>query len=343
MDIAVVTGPASLVGGEAVRVFATRFDLVVGLGDRPRRQQPPNFRSHPVDLRDLAAVTGVLRDYGSDVRLVVHTAAHPGGDRGEELPSFETAALGTVNLLEAVRQHAPDAVFALESTVEVYGDVPNALPLVETPTRWELDPGHPWHEHGVDESMGLDRADRAFPAVPVLAADLTAQDHARRLGMNVGVFRAGTVVGAEGRLGLLPTLVRDAVRGVPFTIRGHGGKQVRDVLDAADLVEMFWHFYRNPRPGAVYHAGGGRDRAGSVLEIIAEYEHLTGREVRFDYDPEPGYADVRWWLTDTGRFRRDYPLWRPTRGLTDLLAAAHRYWSGVPKVVLDRGIGAGVE
>lgn len=327
MDIAVVTGPGGLVGAEAVRVFSTRFDLVVGLGDQPGRERGPAFRAHPVDLRDHAAVSGVLRDYGSDVRLVVHTAAHPGPPPAESARSFETAAVGTVNLLEAVRLHSPDAVFALDSTVGVYGDLADALPLVETPTRWELDADHPWYEHGVDESMRLDRADRAFPAVSVLAADLTAQDHARRLGMKVGVFRAGTVVGASAGTGLLSTLVRDAVRGVPFTIRGHGGKQVRDVLDAADLVEMFWHFYQRPRPGAVYHAGGGRDRAASVLEVIAQYEHLTGREVRFDYTPEAGSADVRWWLTDTGRFRRDYPHWRPTRGLTDVLAAAHRYWS----------------
>ncbi|MBB5958257.1 CDP-paratose 2-epimerase [Saccharothrix tamanrassetensis] len=338
MDIAVVTGPAGLVGGEAVRVLSPRFDLVVGLGSPPRRATSADVHYHPVDLRDPAAVDRALRDYGTDVRLVVHTAAHPGSalPATDAPPSLDSAALVTVNLLEAVRAHCPDAVFVLDSTVDVYGDASAALPLVETTTRWELDPAHPWHAHGVDESIRLDRADRAFPAVSVLAADLAAQNHGRRYGLNVGVFRSGPVTSARwappGRHGFLSDLVRDAVRGTPFTIRGHGGKQVRDVLDAADLVEMFWHYCLAPRPGAVYHAGGGRARGHSVLEVIGEYEHLTGREVPFEYAPEAGYADARWWLTDTRRFRRDYPDWRPTRGLVDLLAAAHRYWSGFGRV-----------
>ncbi len=49
---------------------------------------------------------------------------------------------------------------------------------------------------------------------------------------------------------------------------GHKGNQVRDNLDARDLAEMFWHFYQNPRSGAVYHAGGGRERSCSVLETM---------------------------------------------------------------------------
>ena len=343
MDIAVVTGPAGLVGGEAVRVLSKRFDLVVGLGEQPRSDvretgRAPNVRHHRVDLRDHAAIAEVFRGYGSDVRLVVHTAAHPelAPPAQDPLPTFGAAALGTVGLLEAVRARCPDAVFVLDSTVDVYGDVPERLPLVETMTRWELDPAHPWYERGVDESMRLDRADRVVPAVSLLAADLAAQDHARRFGMKVGVFRSGHLTARSAPptgQGFLSNLVRDAVRGIPVTIRGHGGKQVRDVLDAADLVEMFWQFHLAPRPGEVYHAGGGRDRGGSILEVIAEYEHLTGRQVPFEYSPEAEYADVRWWLTDTRRFRRDYPRWRPTLGLVDLLAAAHRFWNGFGRTV----------
>ncbi|MBW4720278.1 NAD-dependent epimerase/dehydratase family protein [Saccharothrix obliqua] len=332
MDIAVVTGPAGVVGGAAVRVLSTRFDLVVGLGGPPRRGTPNGVHHHPVDLRDPEAVSRALAEYGADVRLVVHTAAHPAHPTAGPPGAFDPAAHTTVALLEAVRAHCPDAVFALDSAIDVYGDLSRGLPLVEAPTRWELDPVHRWHDHGVDESVPLGRADRSLPALSLLAADLAAQDHGRRHGLAVGVFRSGPLTSAEhappGRHGFVSRLVRDAVRGTPFAIRGHGGKQVRDVLDAADLVEMIWHFYRAPRPGEVYHAGGGRDRGHSVLEVIGEYEHLTGREVRFEYDPEPGYADGRWWLTDTRRFRRHYPAWRPTRGLVDVLAAAHRYWSG---------------
>jgi CDP-paratose 2-epimerase len=355
VDIAVITGSAGLVGGEAVRRFAPRFDLVVGIDNGMRQEffgpagsvarglaevrRVGNYRHHGVDVRDRAAVDEVLRTWGADVRLVVHAAGQPSRAWSAERPldDFAVNAVGTLNLLDAVRRHCGDAVFALVSTAKVYGAAPDALPLVETATRWELDPAHPFHEHGVDESMRLDRADRAFLGVSKLAADLAAQEHGRQLGMKVGVFRCGTLTGA-GQAGVrehgfVSHLVRSAVLGVPYRVVGHGGKQVRDVLDARDLVDALWEFYLAPRPGEVYHLGGGRERATSVLELIARYEHLTGVEVPFDYSPRARFADPRWWVSDTRRFRRDYPRWSPAHDLDDVLLALHRHWSGADEVV----------
>ncbi|WP_033435993.1 NAD-dependent epimerase/dehydratase family protein [Saccharothrix syringae] len=351
MDIAVVTGSAGLIGGAAVRRFAPSFDLVVGIDNGMRQEffgpagsvarglaeaeRVPNYRHHRVDVRDQGAVDAVLRTWGPDVRLVVHAAGQPSRvwAEGQPLTDFGVNALGAVTVLDSVRRHCRDAVFALVSTAKVYGDVPDALPLVETATRWELDPAHPFHEHGVDESIRLDRADRTFLGVSKLAADLAAQEHGRQLGMKVGVFRCGSVTGT-GQAGVqahgfVSHLVRTAVRGAPYRILGHGGKQVRDVLDARDLVEALWHFYLAPKPGAVYHLGGGRARSASVLELIARYEHLTGREVVFDYSPRARFADPRWWISDTRAFRRDHPGWSPAHDLDDVLLALHRHWGGV--------------
>ncbi|SDP93516.1 NAD-dependent epimerase/dehydratase family protein [Lentzea jiangxiensis] len=351
MDIAVVTGSAGLVGGEAVRRFASRFDLVVGIDDEPRQEfsgpagavaearRVPNYRHHRVDVRDQAAVDEVLRVWGADVRLVVHTAGQPSSAWSAERPSidFGINAVGAVTVLDSVRRHCGEAVFTLVSTTEVYGDAPDALPLVETATRWELDPSHRFHEHGVDESIRLDRAGRTFLGVSKLAADLVAQEHGRQLGMKVGVFRCGSVTGT-GQTGVrghgfVSHLVRSAVRRVPYPVVGHGGKQVRDVLDARDLVDALWQFYLDPRPGEVYHLGGGRERGASVLELIARYEHLTGAEVPFDYSPQPRFADPRWWIGDTRKFRRDYPRWSPAHDLDDVLLALHRHWSEADEVV----------
>ncbi|WP_367129436.1 NAD-dependent epimerase/dehydratase family protein [Saccharothrix sp. HUAS TT1] len=355
MDIAVVTGSAGLVGGEAVRGFAPRFDLVVGIDNGMRQEffgpaasvarglaearRVPNYRHHRVDVRDQEAVDEVFRTWGSDVRLVVHAAGQPSRAWSAERPlvDFGVNAVGAVTVLDSVRRHSGEAVFALVSTAKVYGGVPDALPLVETATRWELDPSHPFHEHGVDESIRLDRADRSFLGVSKLAADLAAQEYGRQSGMKVGVFRCGAVTGA-GQAGVrehgfVSHLVRSAVRGSPYPVVGHGGKQVRDVLDARDLVDALWQFYLDPRPGEVYHLGGGRERAASVLELIARYEHLTGAEVSFDYSARPRFADPRWWISDTRKFRRDYPRWSPVHGLDDVLSALHRRWSGADEVV----------
>lgn len=352
MDVVVVTGSAGLVGGEAVRAFAARFDLVVGVDNGMRRnffgvagsvadsladvERIPNYLHHRADVRDLDALTSVFGEYGTDVKLVVHTAGQPSDNWAAKQPlvDLNVNAVGTMNLLETVRAHCPDAVVVLTSTRKVHGDAADSLPLVETSTRWEIEPSHPYHEHGVDESIRGDGANRTFFGVSKLAADLAARSYASGSGLRVGVFRCGSVTGAwhagVEQDGFLSHLVRSAVRGATFPVIGHGGKQVRDVLDARDLVQMFWHFYLDPRPGEVYHAGGGRERSASILELIAQYEYLTGGEVPFEYTPEQRFADVRWWITDTRKFRCDYPGWQPVHGLADILLSVHARWADVP-------------
>ena len=88
------------------------------------------------------AVMRLFKHLGTSVELVVHCAAQPSHDWAarEPLTDFAVNANGTLNLLEATRLYAPDAVFTFMSTNKVYGDAPNDLPLVETDTRWELDP-----------------------------------------------------------------------------------------------------------------------------------------------------------------------------------------------------------
>ncbi|MBB5802154.1 CDP-paratose 2-epimerase [Saccharothrix ecbatanensis] len=328
MDVVVVTGSAGLVGGEAVRALAARFDLVVGVDNLADVELIPNYRHHRADVRDLGALTSVFGEYGTDVRLVVHTAGQPVST--QPLVDLNVNAVGTMNVLETVRTHCPGAVVVLTSTTKVYGDASDSLPVLEASTRWEIDASHPYHEHGVDESVRADGVNRTFFGVSKLAADLAARSYASGLGMRVGVFRCGSVTGAGVvQDGFLSNMVRAAVRGATFPVIGHGGKQVRDVLDARDLVEMFWQFYLEPRPGEVYHAGGGRERSASILELIAQYEYLTGCEVPFEYEPENRFADVRWWITDTRKFRRDYPGWQPVHGLADILLSVHGHWADV--------------
>ncbi len=70
---------------------------------------------------------------------IIHCAAQPSHDKASDIPllDFEVNALGTVNLLEAMRQHCPEAVFLFMSTNKVYGDAPNEKPLAELATRYD--------------------------------------------------------------------------------------------------------------------------------------------------------------------------------------------------------------
>ena len=113
--------------------------------------------------------------YGSAIELVVHTAAQPSHDWAarEPLTDFGINAVGTLNLLEATRLHAPGAVFIFTSTNKVYGDTPNGLPLVE-PNALGAERAYAT-KTGIDESMSIDASLHSLFGASKVAADVLVQ------------------------------------------------------------------------------------------------------------------------------------------------------------------------
>src|SRR6202011_2875046 len=103
-------------------------------------------------------ISRVFAQHGRSIRLVIHTAAQPSHDWAARAPAvdFGVNALGTLNLLAGTRRLAPQAVFLSTSTNKVYGDTPNRLPLVESSTRWEIEPDHTY-ANGIREDMSIDQ------------------------------------------------------------------------------------------------------------------------------------------------------------------------------------------
>src|SRR5207244_12868696 len=112
-----------------------------------------NYRHVETDTRDRDTMDALFREYGKEIALIVHAAAQPSHDWAAREPhtDFAINATGTLVLLEATRQHAPDAPFVFMSTNKVYGDTPNRLPLYETDTRLELPEDHVY-QRGIDTS-----------------------------------------------------------------------------------------------------------------------------------------------------------------------------------------------
>ena len=156
-----------------------------------------------------------LFSYGRDVELVIHAAAQPSHDWAAKEPrdDFDINAVGTLNVLEATRLHAPEAVFIFTSTNKVYGDTPNSLPFVELDTRWEIEPGHTYAD-GIREDMSIDGCLHSLFGASKVAADVLVQEYGRYFGMRTACFRGGTLTGAAplgDRAPRLPRL-RDALR-----------------------------------------------------------------------------------------------------------------------------------
>ncbi len=332
MSIAIVTGSAGLIGSETVRYLADKGLEVVGLDNDMRasffgpdastrwkreelEREIANYKHYETDIRDHEEIYSLFDKYGKNIELVVHTAAQPSHDWAARDPftDFTVNANGTLVMLQATRNHCPDATFIFTSTNKVYGDLPNYLPLVEKETRWEVDPSHPYAEHGIDESMSIDASKHSLFGASKVAADVLAQEYGRYFGLKTGSFRGGCLTGpahtgAEHH-GILAYLAKCGLSGRKYTIFGYQGKQVRDNIHSYDLVNAFWHFHQNPRPGEVYNLGGSRHSNCSVLEAIHKVEELTGREFNYELSDEARQGDHIWWISDVRKFRGHYPEW----------------------------------
>ena len=332
MKTCIVTGSAGLIGAEAVRFFSSKGFRVVGVDNDMRKQffgedastewsrrdlesNVAGYVHRGIDIRDREGVEALVAEFSSDIALIIHAAAQPSHDWAAKDPhtDFGVNANGTLNLLEATRKFAPEACFVFTSTNKVYGDNPNSLPLVELETRWEIDPSHPYFEHGIDESLSVDQTKHSLFGVSKLAADAMVQEYGKYFGMNTGCFRGGCLTGPghSGTMmhGFLSYLVKCSLTGTKYTVFGYGGKQVRDNIHSLDLVNMFWEYYQAPRPGEVYNAGGGRFSNCSMHEAIGLCEARTGKKMNLGYDETNRIGDHIWYISDTRKFQAHYPGW----------------------------------
>jgi len=333
-----VTGSSGLIGSEAVEHFDRQGHEVFGVDNNMRRvffgaagdtlwnlerlkSTCKRFTHAAIDIRDRTAIEEVFSAQRFD--LIVHCAAQPSHDKARDIPllDFEVNALGTVNLLEATRQHCPEAVFVFFSTNKVYGDAPNEIPMKELETRYDYARAEDYD--GVDETCRIDRALHSLFGASKAAADLVAQEYGRYFNMKVGVFRGGCLSGpAHSGVelhGFLSYLVKVALSGGRYSVYGYKGKQVRDNIHSHDVVRAIEEFAANPRPGEVYNIGGGRGNSVSMLEAIARIEQLTGRKLDWHYVEEARKGDHICYISNLRKFQTHYPNWKITRGLDTIL------------------------
>ena len=332
MDIGIVTGSAGLIGSEAVKFFSHKMDKIIGIDNDMRsyffgkeastnwnleqlKSTVQGYEHQPIDIRNYEQLEELFKSKGEHIKLIIHTAAQPSHDWAakEPLTDFGINAVGTVNLLELTRLYCPEAVFIFTSTNKVYGDNPNFLPLIEKDKRYEIDESHPYYEHGIDENHSLDHCKHSVFGASKVAADIMCQEYGRYFGMNVGVFRGGCLTGPNhsgAQLhGFLAYLMKCTITGTPYTIFGYKGKQVRDNIHSNDLINMFWHFYQNPKQGEAYNAGGGRYSNCSMLEAIELCENVSGKELKYTYSDDNRIGDHIWWISDLSKFKEHYPQW----------------------------------
>ncbi len=342
MDIALITGSAGLIGSESVRFFAEKGFKIIGIDNDMRKvffgdeastswnrmkleNEVPAYEHRSLDIRNESDMENLFKEFGQDIKMILHTAAQPSHDWATKDPfmDFTINANGTLVLLEMTKRHCPDAVFIFTSTNKVYGDRPNFLPLVELDKRWELDDKHHYYQHGIDEEMSIDQTKHSLFGASKVAADVLVQEYGQYFGLKTGIFRGGCLTGPAHSgtelHGFLAYLMKCAISGNHYTIFGYKGKQVRDNIHAYDLVNCFWHFYKKPRVAEVYNIGGSRFSNCSMKEAIEICEKITGKKMNYSYADDNRIGDHMWWVSDVRKFQNHYPEWHYQYNIDDIL------------------------
>lgn len=337
MTTVLITGSCGLIGSEAARFYDRRAKKVIGVDNNARagffgpdgdtswrrrelEQACARYTHVEADVRDRQRIDRLVADARPD--LVVHCAAQPSHDLAARIPfaDFETNALGTLNLLEAARRHAPDTVFVFLSTNKVYGDGPNRIALQELERRWDFADSR--FIDGIGEDFPVDQSTHSLFGASKLAADVLVQEYGRYFSMKTVCLRGGCLTGtghSSSELhGYLAYLFKAAAVGRHYTIFGYRGKQVRDQIHSRDVLTAIDSFFHAPRCAAVYNIGGGKENSVSILESIDRIEQLLGWKVLHSVSEQERIGDHICYYSDLTRFRKDFPKWELSTGIDQL-------------------------
>lgn len=292
------------------------FDSLYRSGSRDNLawlQAQGKFTFEHGDIRNQNDITRVIQAFRPDA--IFHLAGQVAMTTSIANPrmDFEVNVLGTHNLLEAVRQHVPQAIVVYSSTNKVYGDL-EQYTYRETETRFECLEC----PSGFNEKTQLDF--HSPYGCSKGAADQYMLDYSRIFGLNSVVFRHSSMYGGrqfatydQGWVGWFCQKAVEKRMGKltePFTISGTG-KQVRDVLHADDMKRLYMAAITHigHAKGQAFNIGGGIQNSLSLLELFAQLEDLLG--ITLDFAKLPvRESDQRVFVADITKAKQMLG-WRP--------------------------------
>ena len=272
-----------------------------------------------LDIRDREGVDAALRRArAATIELVVHTAAQPSHDWAarEPLTDFTVNAIGTLNLLEAAREHCPDAHVHLHLHEQGLRR-PAEPPAAASSSRraGSCPRTTAWYD-GIDETMSIDQCTHSLFGASKVAADVLVQEYGRYFGMQTVCFRGGCLTGpqhsgaAAARLPRLPhALHRDRRPVHDLRLQGQAGPRQHPRLRRGRARSTPSTQTRGPARSTTSAAAAQSNC--SMLEAIALCEEIAGRELDYTLSDQARIGDhhlVR--VSDLRTFKRDYPEWR---------------------------------
>lgn len=341
-----VTGSSGLIGSEVSIFFAKQGCKIHGIDNNQRAvffgpqgdtrwnqtrlsELIPGYTHHEADIRDRERILELVAALKPDA--VIHTAAQPSHDRAAAIPfeDFDTNAVGTLNLLEAVRRACPESPFIHMSTNKVYGDLPNSIELAEHETRWDY--ADPYYTDGIAESFSIDQSKHSLFGASKVAADVMVQEYGRYFGIPTCCLRGGCLTGPNHSgvelHGFLSYLVKCNLEGREYKVFGYKGKQVRDNIHSEDVARFMWEFFKAPRVAQVYNLGGGKQNSCSILEAFQIAERFSGKAQVYTYVDENRIGDHICYYSNLNKMREHYPKWDISISLEDTIRQIVESWT----------------
>lgn len=329
-----ITGGCGFLGSNLAAHAIRRNDTVLVFDNLSRLGATDNlawlrergrFQFSHGDIRNPNDVTRVVQDFRPNA--VFHLAGQVAMTTSIANPrnDFEVNVAGTFNLLEALRQHAPEAAALYSSTNKVYGDL-KQYQYAETETRYRCTD----RPQGFDENTQLDF--HSPYGCSKGAADQYMLDYARIFNLKTVVFRHSSMYGGrqfatydQGWIGWfceMAILTRNGLLSKPFTISGTG-KQVRDVLHAEDMIRLYFAALDkiDQAKGEAFNIGGGMNNSLSLLELFGMLEGITNTKLVYQRLPER-ISDQRIFVADIAKAKRLLG-WEPAvavqKGITSMV------------------------
>jgi CDP-paratose 2-epimerase len=333
----VITGGAGFVGCNLADYHLSRGDRVIVFDNLSRKGASTNLAwLQERHGEALTFIQGDIRNFETlrdalpvDAERIYHMAGQVAVTTSVLDPrdDFENNALGTLNLLEAVRAQAPQAIVFYASTNKVYGGMEEVV-TVEEETRYRYRD----LPLGIPESQLLDF--HSPYGCSKGCGDQYVRDYARIYGMRSVVFRQSCIYGIRQfgveDQGWVAHFCIAARLGRPITIYGNG-KQVRDVLWIDDLIAAYEAAAAriDLSTGQIYNIGGGPENTMSIwAEFGAMLEKLAGRSIPITYaDWRPGDQPV--YVSDIRRAEQDLG-WRPRVSVVEGIECLWRWIDANP-------------
>lgn len=311
-----ITGGCGFLGSNLASDALMRGDEIVVFDNLCRNGSRENllwlhaqgkFAFEHGDIRNQNDISRVIQSFKPDA--IFHLAGQVAMTTSIANPrmDFETNVFGTYNLLEAVRQYAPETIVVYSSTNKVYGDL-EQYTYSEKETRYLCNE----HPYGFNELTQLDF--HSPYGCSKGAADQYMLDYARIFGLRTVVFRHSSMYGGrqfatydQGWVGWFCQNAVQTSRGQLnklFTISGTG-KQVRDVLHAEDMKRLYLAAVNHidKAKGQAFNIGGGYENSLSLLELFSMLEGLLN--IKLDYTQLPvRESDQRVFVADITKAKR---------------------------------------